>query len=279
MRIGAHVTISPKPMAAIKEAKELNINTIQIFTHNPRGWSFKEHLEEDLSEFRKASTAENIFPVVSHCNYLINLATIDDVQFEKSVWCLKKELEYCKNFGCNYFVLHVGKHKGEGIETGISQVIKGLNLIKKELIDSGVMLLLETVAGQGTEVGVDFRDLNKIIIGVDDTIKELIGVCLDTCHIFAAGYDVRNPEIIAKAIDDSFGINKLKIIHINDSKGVLGQKLDRHAHLGLGEIGESGLRAFVNHDYFKNIPLILETPWDDYGDYHRDLKVLRELKN
>lgn len=279
-RIGAHVTISPTPMKGIDQALDLGVNTIQIFTHNPRGWSFKELNYEELEKFRAACKKHDIDPIISHCNYLINLATTEKEQWDKSIWCLKKELEYAKAFGCKYFVLHVGKHKGEGVDVGIAQVIKGLAAVKDELIDSGVMLLLETVAGQGTEVGEEFSELNKILKGLPANIASHVGVCMDTCHVFAAGYDIRSSENVnelAQQIESSFGFAKLKVIHANDSKGELGQNKDRHEHIGMGNIGAAGFSALFTHEKFKGIPIILETPHDDHGGYEKDLETLRKL--
>lgn len=275
LRLGTHVSISPTPMQAIEAAREFGLNTIQVFTHNPRGWSFKELDEEVLQRFREALAAEDIAPVVSHCNYLINLATTGE-QWRKSLWCLKRELAYARAFGCTYFVLHVGKHKGAGVEQGIQQVIKGLAEAEQESKDSGVTILLETVAGQGTEVGVSFSELAAIIDGA----PMQVGVCLDTCHVFAAGKDLRTKEgvdALLAEIEESFGLSRLKLLHLNDSKGALGGHLDRHEHIGRGEIGKRGFAELLSRPQFARLPMILETPWDDRAGDPENLAIVRQL--
>ena len=275
--LGVHVTISPTPMAGIAMIDALGIDCCQLFTHNPRGWAFKPLDERQTGEFRAAIVKRKIVPVISHCNYLINLAA--PTFFDESVHCLAEELRYAKAFGCTYFVLHVGKSKDTGTEAGIASVIKGIASVRDELLSSGVMLLLETVAGQGSEVGAKFEDLNRIIEGLPLDLRSHVGVCLDTCHVWSAGYDLSTKEGIettVNAIKRTFGLEKLKAIHLNDAKGVLGAHLDRHEHIGLGTIGK-GFGHFLNHPAIAPIPKILETPDDEQGGFAEDLVRVKEF--
>jgi len=279
LRLGAHVTISPTPLAAIEEAKRIGANTIQIFTHNPRGWQFKPLDKRQLDEFAAAAKREGISPIVSHCNYLINLGGEGEVR-EKSLWCLKEELKYAKAFGCKYFVLHVGKHKEKGMDEGIRLVVDGIHAVRKELADSEIILLLETVAGQGSEIGADFAILAKLIGQLDPDVRKSVGVCLDTCHVFVAGYDIRTKAGVSKtmaAIRDSFGLDRLKVIHVNDAKGELGGHLDRHAHIGDGSIGLGGLKEFLTSPEIRNIPMIIETPEDEQKGHKENLAALKTI--
>ncbi len=282
LRVGFHVSISGSPEDVVRRAEDLNCTTIQVFTHNPRSWHFKDLDREWNSEFRKLCEEEEIQPVYSHCNYLINLANPDDEALQKSIDCFRKELLYAKEFGCEYFVLHVGKHKGRGEEYGVERVAENINKCKDTILKHEVKVLLETVAGQGTEVGVEFKTLEKIIKLVDDEIKEYLGICLDTCHVFAAGHNLKTEEGVEKtfeAIENTFGIEKLELIHVNDAKGELGGNLDRHANIGEGKIGAEELGYFLTRPEIKDIPKVMETPRSRKNIEEKDMRVLRESIN
>lgn len=277
IRAGVHLSIADYA-ATIRHARAIGCTTAQIFTHNPRGWQFKPLDREAVSAFSIGLREADVRPLFSHCNYLINLGTSSGEVREKSLWCLRRELEYAEAFGCDAFVLHVGKHKGEGVEAGVRNVTAGINLLNDEVRKRKVAVLFETVAGQGTEIGADFNVLAQIIDGVDASIRDLIGVCFDTCHAFAAGYDLaseKGREQTIKAMRASFGLERLKLIHVNDTKGELGSHLDRHEHLGMGRIGSRALKAFLTHQQLREVPKVLETPIDERRDDAGNLKVLK----
>jgi deoxyribonuclease IV len=277
---GFHLSMGTGQEKAITYASTAGCATVQIFTHSPRSFSFKPLDVEANAKLLANWKKHNIGPIYSHCNYLINLASTDNKQFYGSLNTVKTELEYARAFGCDYFVLHVGKHKDAGADVGMAQIAKGINKLKETIIKTKVIILLETVAGAGTEIGAKFEELGKLLEMFDDDIKEYIGVCVDTCHIFAAGYDIRTKagvEAVVKNMDATFGTSRVKLIHVNDSKGELGDHLDRHEHLGQGHIGLDGLKAFLTHPKIRNIPMVLETPVDEKGDQVQDLKILNSF--
>lgn len=275
--LGIHLSIGSK-LEGIAYAKSLGCTTVQIFTHNPRSFQFAPIDTKKMEQLNLSWKDIGIEKVYSHCNYLINLGTSDEAMWHASLNTAKKELEYAREFGCDYFVLHVGKYKDTSVEIGISQIVKALNRLEPDLKKTKVMLLLETVAGQGTEIGRTFEELNLIFERVDQNVLPYLGVCLDTCHIFAAGYDIRTAAGVEKTvanIESTFGVDKIKLIHVNDSKGDLGDNLDRHEHLGLGKIGADGLKKFLTHNKIANIPKVIETPIDDNLGQEDDLKILQ----
>jgi deoxyribonuclease IV len=279
-RTGFHLSLGPGYAKAIKHAKDTGCATVQIFTHSPRSFSFKEINYEELAVLTNGWKDCEIGPIYSHCNYLINLASMDNRTFYGSLNTVKKELEYAKAFGAEYFVLHVGKHKDATLRQGMEQIAKAINKLKDDIKALKVMILLETVAGQGTEIGRTFEELNELIGMFDDDVQEYIGVCVDTCHIFAAGYDIRSKEKVEKVIrniEATFGIRRVRLIHVNDSKGELGDNLDRHEHIGKGHIGIEGLKSFLSHPKIRDIPMVLETPIDEPGDDRKNLAILNSF--
>jgi deoxyribonuclease IV len=280
MRTGVHLGLATGYTEATNYAGQLGCNCVQIFTHSPRSFSFKELNHEELKKLHSGWKQHRINPVASHCSYLINLASLDNKTFYGSIGTVKKELEYAKAFGCEYFVLHVGKHKDATLRQGMEQIAKAFEKLKEDIIKNSVMVLFETVAGQGTEIGMKFEELNELMEMIDKDLSPHIGVCVDTCHIFAAGYDIRTKEGVEatlKAMEKTFGIRKVKLIHVNDSKGELGDRLDRHEHIGLGHIGYDGLKAFLTHPKIRDIPMVLETPIDEQGDQKDDLEKLNSM--
>lgn len=277
--LGIHLSLGSK-LEGIAYAKSLGCTTVQIFTHNPRSFQFSP-IDTKKMEILKLSWKDvGIEKVFSHCNYLINLGTSDEAMWHASFNTSKKELEYAREYGCDYFVLHVGKYKETSVKAGIAQIVKALNRLEPDLKKTKVMLLLETVAGQGTEIGRTFEELNQIFEKVEPSVLEHLGVCLDTCHIFAAGYDIRTTAGVEKTIaniESTFGVEKIKLIHVNDSKGDLGDNLDRHEHLGLGKIGADGLKKFLTHIKIANIPKVIETPIDDKISQEDDLLILKNF--
>ena len=279
-RIGVHLGLGAGHERALAHAQRLGCGTVQIFTHSPQSFRFVPIDERRAASLREGWERLGIRPVVSHCCYLINLGSPDNRAFYGSVSTARKELEYAKAFGCSYFVLHVGKHLGAGKEAGLRQVARGLGKLKETIVETGVTVLLETVAGQGTEIGATFDELHKIIMMVDEEVRPRIGVAVDTCHIFAAGYDIGTPEgadAVVCEMERTFGIDRVKVIHVNDSKFGVGERKDRHEHLGKGRIGIDGLRAFLKHPKMRRVPMILETPVDEDGDQETDLRALRAM--
>ena len=276
MQIGCHVSISGSIDKSVDNAVERNCSAFQIFTRNPRGWHAKDLTKEDIDAFKSKLKSSEIdrFATCAHMPYLPNLATPKNDGFEKSVNTLISEVERCAQLGIPYLVTHLGSHLGTGEEAGIKKLVEGLT--KAGQTKNDVMILLENTAGQKNSVGSDFKQLGEIFKQLKPGKK--FGVCLDTCHAFVSGYDLRNEEQVKKVFDefDEFvGIKNLKIIHLNDAKGEIGCNLDRHYHLGLGRIGAEGIGAVVKLANKKKIPIILETPIDDDRDDFENIRVAK----
>ncbi|MCV0431773.1 deoxyribonuclease IV [Nitrosopumilus sp.] len=278
MKIGCHVSISGSIDKSVDNAVERKCSAFQIFTRNPRGWHAKPLSKEDIDNFKlklKTSKIDRL-ATCAHMPYLPNLATPKDDGFEKSVKTLIDESERCAQLGIPYLVTHLGSHLGTGDEAGIKRLVEGLTKAGK--IKNDVMILLENTAGQKNSVGSDFKQLGEIFKQLKPTKK--FGVCLDTCHAFVAGYDLKTEEAVKKTFsefDKYVGIDNLKILHLNDAKGDLGCNLDRHYHLGLGGIGKKGISAVVKLVNKKKIPIILETPIDDDRDDFENVRVAKEF--
>jgi len=274
MQIGCHVSASGSVDKAIDNAVERNCSAFQIFTRSPRSWHAKDLTKEVIDAFKSKLKDSEIdrFAICAHMPYLPNLATPKDDAFEKSVNTLIKEVERCAQLGIPYLVTHLGSHLGTGEEAGIKKLVDGLT--KAGQTKNDVMILLENTAGQKNSVGSDFKQLGEIFKQLKPGKK--FGVCIDTCHAFVAGYDLRTAEKVKKTFkefDKHVGIENLKILHLNDARGELGCNLDRHYHLGLGGIGEEGIKSVVKFANKKKIPIILETPIDDDRDDFENVKI------
>jgi len=274
MQIGCHVSASGSVDKAIDNAVERNCSAFQIFTRSPRSWHAKDLTKEVIDAFKSKLKDSKIdrFAICAHMPYLPNLATPKDDAFEKSVNTLIKEVERCAQLGIPYLVTHLGSHLGTGEEAGIKKLVDGLT--KAGQTKNDVMILLENTAGQKNSVGSDFKQLGEIFKQLKPGKK--FGVCIDTCHAFVAGYDLRTAEKVKKTFkefDKHVGIENLKILHLNDARGELGCNLDRHYHLGLGGIGEEGIKSVVKFANKKKIPIILETPIDDDRDDFENVKI------
>ena len=274
MQIGCHVSASGSIDKAVDNAVERNCTAFQIFTRSPRSWHAKELTKEVIDAFKSKLKDSKIdrFAICAHMPYLPNLATPKDDAFEKSVNTLVKEVERCAQLGIPYLVTHLGSHLGTGEEAGIKKLVDGLT--KAGQTKNDVMILLENTAGQKNSVGSDFKQLGEIFKQLKPGKK--FGVCIDTCHAFVAGYDLRTAEKVKetfKEFDRHVGIENLKILHLNDARGELGCNLDRHYHLGLGGIGEEGMKSVVKFANKKKIPIILETPIDDDRDDFENVKI------
>jgi deoxyribonuclease IV len=277
--LGAHTSIEGGVACAIDLASKLKFNTMQIFTKNNNRWFAKSLAENEIDNFREKLKKSKIQPVVAHDSYLINLCAADKDILKKSREAFIDELNRCEQLEIPYLNFHPGGHLGQGEEEGIKIIAESLNLAHLQTKGFKVQSMLETTAGQGTSIGYSFEQLKKIIDLVDD--KERMCVCIDTAHIFAAGYDIRLPEKYENTLmqfDNIIGLDLLKCIHINDSKKDLGTRVDRHEHIGKGFIGLDGFRNIMNDKRLENIPKILETPkTKGQKEDLKNLKVLRSL--
>lgn len=278
MQIGCHVSISGSVDKAVDNAIERDCTAFQIFTRSPRSWHAKKLAESDIKTYKKKLDESDIdrFATVAHMPYLPNLATPNQDAYSKSVQAIQKEVERCGQLGIPYLVTHLGSHLGTGEQNGISKLVKGLE--KAAQIKNDVMILLENTAGQKNSVGSDFKQLGEIFFQLKHAKR--FGICFDTCHTFAAGYDLRTKVAVKETLhkfDEAIGFEHLKILHLNDSKGKLGCQVDRHYHIGLGGIGKEGLGEVVKFMNKKKIPIILETPIDDIRDDFENIRVAKEL--
>jgi len=278
VQIGLHVSISGSIANAVTNAIERECSAFQIFTGNPRGWYSKDLTNEDVSDYKNNLSECDIdrFATVAHMPYLPNLSTPDIFSYEKSIKAMIREVERCAKIGIPYLVTHLGSHKGSGEENGIQRLTGALMEVAKAT--SGVTILLENTAGQKNSVGSDFTQLAEIFFSLEPADR--FGICIDTCHAFAAGYNLgseKNAKNTFEKFDKEIGLKYLKILHLNDSKGELGSHLDRHDHIGLGHIGKTGLSKVIKLMNKNKIPIILETPIDERRDEFGDIGTAKEL--
>ena len=272
--LGAHVSIAGGMIKATQRAALLSINCFQIFTKNSNQWQARKFDSGEPEEFQTLVKEGFFREVVAHSDYLTNLASPDDDLWKKSISGFKEELKRCEALGIGILVMHPGSHRGAGIDAGISRIGEALS----ETIETsqGVTILLETTAGQGTGIGFSFEQLADIVEAVDSKksgIEKKLGVCFDTSHAFAAGYDMRSEDKyneVVSSFDKILGIKRLRLFHLNDSKKELWSKVDRHEHIGWGKLGLLPFRLIMNDERFLSIPKIIETPKEgDYMKYDR----------
>ena len=276
MLLGVHCSIRGGLHNAFSESASLGIDTFQIFTKNQRQWKEKIIDTEEKSTFLNTYKTSHVKIIFSHASYLINLASNDDTLWERSVRTLISEVQRCHDLGLEFAILHPGSAKEFGEQEGIKKIIKALKTAHRETNNSTVKILLENTAGQGSCIGYRFEHIKQIIDGVNSS---RVGVCFDTCHAFAAGYDIRSKigfEATMEELDKIVGLQNLHAIHLNDSKGELGSNLDRHDHIGKGKLGLEPFRQIMNR--FTHIPKVIETPKKDTMDTV-NLEVLRGLIN
>ncbi|MBX3394958.1 MAG: deoxyribonuclease IV [Phycisphaerae bacterium] len=281
-KFGSHVSAAGGLQNAFTEAVRVGCDCLQIFVKNQRQWAAPPLNEEQIANYRRAERDSRLGPVFAHATYLLNLATPDETLRTKSVAALVDELQRCESLGLQGLVVHPGAHVGTGEVAGIAAIARSLNEVHKRTSGFKCPVLLETTAGQGTTLGNTIEQIAAMLGGVDATDR--LGVCLDTCHLFAAGYDLTDPHACAALVDriDSLiGVDRVLCIHTNDSKGKLGSRLDRHEHIGKGLIGKRGFANLLNDARLTHVPRILETPKgeDERGrDWDRvNLGVLRRI--
>ena len=270
--IGAHVSIAKGFKKAAQISVDIGANTFQFFSRNPRGGNAKEFNEKDMAAFQKIREENNFGKLLAHAPYTMNLAAANEDTYEFAKMVIREDVKRMDSIGVEYICFHPGSHVGGGVEEGTRKIIEGLN--QAITGDENITVLLETMSGKGTEIGRSFEELKAIIDGVE--YSERIGVCMDTCHIFSAGYDIVNDlDGVLDEFDRVIGLDRLKTIHLNDSMMPFGKNKDRHAGIGEGEIGMKALLEVVNHPKLRDIPFFLETPYDDEG-HGREIAMLKE---
>lgn len=277
--IGAHESIAGGLHKAFERAESVGCRTLQLFTKSTNQWRAKSLTDEDIANYKTAALKSTIRHVMAHDCYLINLCATDRSILQKSREAFLDELRRCDLLGIQYLNFHPGAHVGAGEREGIKCIIESLNWAHAQAKNSSVMSVIETTAGQGSSLGHRFEHLRTIIDGVEEPHR--MAVCIDTCHIFAAGYDISTEEGYEKTMNefnDVVGLDRLVAIHTNDSKKPLGSRVDRHEHIGKGEIGKLGFRLLMRDERLKNVPKFLETPkGEDLKEDRLNLRMLRKL--
>ncbi len=284
-RVGFHVSIAGGIQKSVTNALDIGCTAFQIFTRNPRGWAERDLVDTEIESFKTNLTKSGIQnnSVAVHMPYLPNLSGPDGEIYEKSKKSFANELIRCSRLGIEYLVIHLGSHRGLGYESGKEQLLKSCaeatdnykSIFKRKL---NVTILLENSAGQKGSIGSTLEELSEILDNLSD---KTFGVCLDTCHAFASGYDLKSLKACNEFIgnfDSVVGLNALKFIHLNDSKGDIGTHLDRHEHIGLGKIGIEGFKSILNSISLRDLPVIMETPRESNSDCTKNLEVVRKLR-
>lgn len=262
LTIGAHMSVAKGLDKAAEDVVKMEANTMQFFSRNPRGSSFKIYSDKELADFQRIQREHHFGPLLAHAPYTLNLASAQEKVYDFACMVIREDIARMDALGIEYLVFHPGSHTGIGTEAGIQNIIRGLN--QAITGEEKITVLLETMSGKGSEIGVTFEELKAIRDGVK--YPERIGVCLDTCHVFSAGYDiVNNLDGVLDEFDHILGLGLLKAIHMNDSMMPFGAHKDRHAAIGDGEIGLEALLNVMRHSKLKGIPIYLETPLDDEG--------------
>lgn len=274
LNIGCHLSASKGYVNMAKETLSINGNTFQFFTRNPRGGQAKEINEDDIKKFLEIINENNFTKILAHAPYTINICSADENTRRFGIDTMKddlKRMEYTPN---NLYNFHPGSHVGQGAEKGIELIIDALNEILTE--EQTTTVLLETMAGKGTEIGRNFEELKTIIDGVK--LNHKLGVCLDTCHVYDAGYDIVNDlDSVIEEFDKVIGLERLNAIHINDSKNPFASHKDRHEKIGEGSIGIEAFERIINHPKLKHLPFFLETPHEDISGYAKEIEILKNL--
>ena len=261
VKLGFHVSIQGGVDKAVDRADAIGCTSFQIFTQSPRMWRRRELREDEVKRFRDRLWETGIEPVFSHMPYLPNLSTPDPVNYRKSVDTLMAEVRKCNQLGVRYIVTHLGSHLGSGSDKGIERIVEALNQVNT-VFDETPTMLLENTSGKTNEVGSTFQELGQII---EKAESDKLGICLDTCHAYTRGYNIATQQGLDTALDEldsNVGLGKLHLVHLNDARDTLGSRLDRHEHIGLGNIGEEGFRMILNST-LRRVPMVMETPMDE----------------
>lgn len=271
-KIGCHVSSSSGYYKMYEDTMYVGGNTFQFFTRNPRGGSAKAINLQDIEKFNKARV--DFAPLVAHAPYTLNCASKDEHTREFAIQVFQEDLKLLELLPNVYYNFHPGSHVNQGEEVGINYIIEALNKVMKE--EQKTIILLETMAGKGSEIGYCFEQLKRIIDGLN--YKDKVGICLDTCHVFDAGYDIVNKlDEVLETFDRIIGLDKLKAIHLNDSKNPIGSHKDRHEKIGEGHLSLAGIKRIINHPKLKNLPFILETP-NELDGYKKEIELLKEMR-
>lgn len=273
LNIGCHLSVSKGYLHMGEEALSINANTFQFFTRNPRGGKAKDMNIPDASALVTLTKDKGFAPLLAHAPYTLNACSADPGIREFAQMVMKEDLANLEYLPGNMFNFHPGSHVGQGIEAGIEMIVEILNNVVQP--EQTTSVLLETMSGKGSEVGSSFEELRSIIDRVE--LKEKIGVCMDTCHVYSAGYDIVNKlDDVLEKFDNVIGLKKLQAIHLNDSMNPFGSRKDRHELIGKGTIGITAIIKIINHPLLKKLPFFLETPNNDVAGYGEEIKILRE---
>jgi len=275
--VGLHISSAGSLDLAFDRALELGATTFQMFTRNPNQWKFKPIPDETVSVFREKRKGSGIARIVDHMPYLPNLASPERSTMKISRYTLDEEMKRCDALGIDYLVVHLGSHLGKGAAVGIANIAAACDQAIAGS-EGRTMILLENMAGQKNSVGARFEEIRGIL----DRVRagERVGVCLDTCHLYAAGFDLGSDEAVGNTMGlfaEVVGFDSLRVVHLNDSKGALGSRLDRHENIGKGKIGRKGIRAFLHSPGVRERPLIMETPYEDINTMKVSIKLVRSL--
>ena len=277
--MGAHMSIQGGVQKALDRGESIGCNVVQIFTQNQLRWQSTSIPDQDAQMFLRKKRL--FFSVLAHGSYLVNPASPGSELYEKSVLALEQEMRRCKRLRIDFLIIHPGNHRTSGIVAGINRIAETLQRLGDKHLLENTQILLETTAGQGSAIGGRFEELRDIFALTGD-FQSSIGICLDTCHIFAAGYDIRKSSSYTKVMevfDEVIGLSKLKAIHLNDSREELGSRRDRHEHIGKGKIGIEGFRCITTDPRLMQIPMCLETPKDkNMSEDVQNLALLRSLR-
>jgi len=279
VRLGSHISIAGGVDRAVLVGQEVGCETLQIFVKSSNQWRAAPFREGEAERFRTNLEATGLGPVVAHASYLINLCSPEEELWSRSLEAFAVELSRCELLGVPFLVTHPGAHMGSGEPAGLTRLARAIDRIHARQPDYTVRILLETTAGQGTGLGYRFEHLARVMEEVDDPKR--VGVCLDTCHVFAAGYDLKTPKGYLETwerFDQLVGMERLMAIHLNDSKREMGSRVDRHEQIGKGELGVEAFRLLVNDPKLAPLPMVLETPkGPDYAEDRINLALLRSL--
>ena len=273
--IGSHMSVADGIAKAAENAGKMGANTMQVFSRNPRGSGYRAYDAQEAERFRRIREEYHFGPVLAHAPYTMNLASAKERTYEFACKVIREDIARMDALGIETIVFHPGSHTGIGTDAGIRNIVSGLNQAVSG--EQTITVLLETMSGKGTEIGARFEELKAIYDGVRH--PEKIGVCLDTCHVFAAGYDIANRlDEVVDEFDRTLGLGLLKAIHLNDSCMPFGSHKDRHAAIGGGEIGMEALLRVLKHPAFEGIPVYLETPFDEEG-HKEEIRMIKEKLN